>query len=219
MTSLTWDRHRGHASGYDVSISGSTTGSTSPVRRWPTAPLGPLDTDNARERRRPLHIAGRSGRCSGVFTPHAGRSQDATPANHLFTVVLARGDRPRRRASDPRRAGGSKRACTIRLFTASRLRRRTRPPHTEDYARRAVTLPLFPTISEEQIGWVVDSLERAWRPSSGIDPCGSLSSASTSRRRSPRRQRGCTASRRGWSRRGNHGRGDLRGAESPCRRR
>ena len=34
-------------------------------------------------------------------------------------------------------------------------------PITEDYSRRAVTLPLFPTISEEQIGWVVDSLERA----------------------------------------------------------
>ena len=31
-------------------------------------------------------------------------------------------------------------------------------PITEDYARRAVTLPLFPTITEEQIGWVVEAV-------------------------------------------------------------
>ena len=34
-------------------------------------------------------------------------------------------------------------------------------PKTEEYARRSVTLPMFPTISEEQIEWVADSLERA----------------------------------------------------------
>jgi dTDP-4-amino-4,6-dideoxygalactose transaminase len=34
-------------------------------------------------------------------------------------------------------------------------------PLTDEYARRAVTLPLFPSISEEQVGLVVEALDGA----------------------------------------------------------
>jgi dTDP-4-amino-4,6-dideoxygalactose transaminase len=86
---------------------------------------------------------------------------DATPANHLFTVVLAEEiDRDALRATLAEQGvQTSLHYPPVHRFTAYGVDADL--PKTEEYARRSVTLPMFPTISEEQIEWVADSLERA----------------------------------------------------------
>jgi dTDP-4-amino-4,6-dideoxygalactose transaminase len=160
MTSLTWDRHRGHASGYDVVELGFNYRIDEPRATLATERLARLDAEN-----------GRRAAAAGVYRERLGDLPGARPtlppvengssANHLFTVVLSEAaDRDAVRASlAARGVQTSLHYPPVHRFTA--YGQGLELPLTDEYARRAVTLPLFPTISEEQIGLVVDSLEEA----------------------------------------------------------
>jgi dTDP-4-amino-4,6-dideoxygalactose transaminase len=84
--------------------------------------------------------------------------QGASPAHHLFTVVLNEGlDR------DGARAGLAERGVQTSLHYPplhrfSAFEQEADVPFTEQYAQRAITLPLFPAIEEAQIELVVESL-------------------------------------------------------------
>jgi dTDP-4-amino-4,6-dideoxygalactose transaminase len=94
-------------------------------------------------------------------TPALAPVADAISADHLFTVVLSEGvDRDGVRAALAEQGvQTSLHYPPIHRFTAYDVD--VELPRTEEYARRAMTLPLFPTISEMQIGLVVDSLAEA----------------------------------------------------------
>jgi dTDP-4-amino-4,6-dideoxygalactose transaminase len=160
MTSLTWDRHRGHASGYDVVELGFNYRIDEPRATLATERLARLDAENRRRAAAAGVYRDRLSDLRGV-RPTLPTVDNGSSANHLFTVVLSEAaDRDAVRASlAARGVQTSLHYPPVHRFTAYGLGLEL--PLTDEYARRAVTLPLFSTISEEQIGLVVDSLEEA----------------------------------------------------------
>lgn len=157
MTTLTWDRHRGHASGYDVVEPGFNYRIDEPRATLAIARLARLDADNARRAAAAALYRERLDGLDGI-TPTAPAPEGSQSANHLFTAVLDEGiDRDAlREALAEAGVQTSMHYPPIHRFSA--YRSEVALPLTEEYARRAVTLPLFPGIGEEQIELVVRSL-------------------------------------------------------------
>ncbi len=157
MTSLTWDRHRGHASGYDVVELGFNYRIDEARAALATARLARLDADNdLRAGAVGVYrdgVADLDGVTSAMPPVSDGRS-----ANHLFTVVLDETTDRDGVRSDLAEQGiqTSLHYPPVHRFTAYDVD--TELPLTEAYAARAITLPLFPTITEEQIGIVLSAL-------------------------------------------------------------
>ena len=105
MTTLSWDRHRGHAAGYDVVALGHNFRIDEARCALGHQPPGP-----ARRRERPPRAArpryrDLAERRAGRRGRRSPRSRGATLAHHLFTVVLPEGGRSRRDAPGARRPG------------------------------------------------------------------------------------------------------------------
>jgi dTDP-4-amino-4,6-dideoxygalactose transaminase len=163
MTSLTWDRHRGHASTYDVIALGFNYRIDEPRAALAMARLDRLDADNRARAAAVAIYRDRIGAMDGV-DPTMAPIEGGNPAHHLFTVVVAAGaDRDGiREALAGARVQTSLHYPPIHTLTAYRTED-VDLPVTEEYARRAITLPLFPTITEEQIGIVLSALGDAIR--------------------------------------------------------
>jgi dTDP-4-amino-4,6-dideoxygalactose transaminase len=160
MTSLTWDRHRGHATGYDVMELGFNYRIDEARAALATARLGRLEADNSlRGAAADAYRQGLDG-IDGV-TATMAPVPGGKPANHLFTVLVDESiDRDAVRAELAE--GGIQTSLhypPVHQFTAYDVE--VALPLTEAYAARAITLPLFPTITEEQIGLVLSGLAGA----------------------------------------------------------
>jgi dTDP-4-amino-4,6-dideoxygalactose transaminase len=161
MTTLTWDRHRGHASGYDVVDLGFNYRIDEPRAALARRRLARLDADNARRaeldaRYREL-LAGVDG-----LTAALPPVPDAVLAHHLFTIVLDDGvDRERfREAMAARGVQTSVHYPPVHRFSIYAAAGADLPV-TEAYAARAVTLPLFATMTLAQQDEVVDAARAA----------------------------------------------------------
>ena len=160
MTSLTWDRHRGSASGYDVVELGFNYRIDEPRAALAMARLGRLDEDNARRSSAAAAYRERLEAVAGV-TPTMAPATGIECAHHLFTAVLDR-DIDRDRVRDRLAEAGIQTSLhypPVHRFSAYGVEAAV--PLTDDYALRAVTLPLFPAITEEQVGVVIESLVEA----------------------------------------------------------
>lgn len=157
MTSLTWDRHRGHAMGYDVVELGFNYRIDEPRAALATARLARLDADN---RLRAAAVEAYRSGLAGVdgFTPTMPPIPGGMSANHLFTVLTDEAaDRDGIRAKLAEQGiQTSLHYPPVHRFDAYNADAQL--PLTDGYAGRAITLPLFPTITEEQIGLVLTSL-------------------------------------------------------------
>ena len=167
MTSLTWDRHRGHASSYDVVDLGFNFRLDEIRAAIGLVQLERLPSENAQRARIVARYRDRLANKKGIIVPFAqnGRQRasggQTTSSDHLFVVVLPEGVR----CDEVRSALGEERIQTsvhyppIHRFTlyAERGARR-RLPITDDVAARLVTLPLFPHMREDQVDLVVDKL-------------------------------------------------------------
>ena len=160
MTTLTWDRHRGHASGYDVVELGFNYRIDEPRAAFAERRLGRLDHDN--RRRSELDSAYREA-LAGVdgldaaLPPVAG----AELAHHLFTVVLDEGvDRDGVRES-MKGEGVQTSMHYPPVHRFSIYDDDVDLPNTEAYAARAVTLPMYAHMTEAELGLVVESLAAA----------------------------------------------------------
>jgi dTDP-4-amino-4,6-dideoxygalactose transaminase len=160
MTTLTWDRHRGHASGYDVVDLGFNYRIDEPRSALARRRLLRLDAENAQRagldaRYRDL-LAGVDG-----LTPALPGIPDARLAHHLFTVVLDEGvDRARfRERLAERGIQTSVHYPPVHGFSiyagAADL------PVTDAYGRRAVSLPMFAAMSTAQQDEVVAAIHSA----------------------------------------------------------
>ena len=160
MTTLTWDRHRGHASGYDVVEVGFNYRIDEPRAALARRRLGRLEADNAR---RAMLDARYRERLAGVggLTPALAPVPDAQLAHHLFTVVLEEG---------MDRAGFREALATRGIQTSVHYPPAHRfsiyagdhdLPVTDDYGTRAVTLPMFATMTSGQQDEVVDAIRAA----------------------------------------------------------
>jgi dTDP-4-amino-4,6-dideoxygalactose transaminase len=160
MTTLTWDRHRGHASAYDVVELGFNYRIDEPRAALGRRRLARLDDDNARRaeldsRYREL-LAGVDG-----LTPALPPIDGARLAHHLFTVVLDEGvDRTRFRETLAVRGVQT----SVHYPPAHRFSiyaTQAELPVTDAYGDRAVTLPMFATMTIDQQNEVVDAIRAA----------------------------------------------------------
>jgi len=155
MTTLTWDRHRGHAAGYDVVALGFNYRIDEPRAALATARLARLDTDN--ERRLDL------GRRYRAALARIDRVEPtAEPALHIFTAVVDEDvDRDAvRRAMAERGVQSSVHYPPVHRFSiyadsGSEL------PVTDAYGARAITLPLFADMTAAQQDLVLEALDDA----------------------------------------------------------
>jgi dTDP-4-amino-4,6-dideoxygalactose transaminase len=161
MTTLTWDRHRGHASGYDVVALGFNYRMDEPRAALTEQRLGRLDAENARratlDSRYRAAIAGIDG-VESALPP----LEDAQPAHHLFTVVAEEGvDREGVRSHLAARGVQTSvhyppvHGFSIYADGAPSL------PLTDRYGASTITLPMFAHMTEEQQELVLSSLADA----------------------------------------------------------
>jgi dTDP-4-amino-4,6-dideoxygalactose transaminase len=157
MTTLTWDRHRGHAAGYDVVALGFNYRIDEPRAALLTARLKRLDVENGQ--RQEL-----DGRYRERLAPVDGVVPTAAPAHHIFTVVLDAGlDRDSvRRVLAEHGVQTSLHYPPVHRFSIYADGARELPL-TDAYSARAVTLPLFAGMTETQQDLVVDALTAALR--------------------------------------------------------
>ncbi|MBC7679604.1 MAG: DegT/DnrJ/EryC1/StrS family aminotransferase [Pseudorhodobacter sp.] len=160
MTSGTWDRHRGHASDYDVVATGWNLRTTELAAAMGSAVLPDLSPGNAR--RREL-LTGYRASFDGTAVRMAFEQDDRTAA-HLAVAVLPPGTRPAVRAAlAEQRVQSSFHYPPVHGFTAFEGVVGTPLPQTDAAAARLVTLPLHPHLSDAELRVVVDGVLAALR--------------------------------------------------------
>jgi dTDP-4-amino-4,6-dideoxygalactose transaminase len=163
MTSLTWDRDRGHASTYDVVVRGFNYRIDEARAALARRRLMRLDAENARRERLVARYRAELAQADG-FVAFVPPPPDARSAHHLFAVVLDRRiDRAAFRAALAERGIQSSvhyppaHGFSIYADGVAEL------PLTDAYGARTVTLPLFATMTDEQQDEVLDAVRLATR--------------------------------------------------------
>jgi len=166
MTSLTWDRHRGHARQYDVVDLGYNYRINEVASALGIVGLRNLDRSNARReaisaryRRRLEEIPG----LSSPFERVPGRS-----SCHIFPVLLPPEVSRDEVAAAMQEMGvqTSVHYRPIHLFSYYRQRfggRRGMLPMSEYVGDREITLPLYPGMDDSTADYVMDTLAAAVR--------------------------------------------------------
>lgn len=167
MTSLTWDRHRGHAWSYDVVDLGYNYRIDEMRAAVGREQLKKLDAFNERRRqitRDYIHLIHES--CPEVKIPfehHAGIS-----ACHLFAVLLPSGV-VRTDFMEKMKIAGIQTSIHYPLihqfsfYDHGLNSDRQSLPLTESIASREVTLPLYPGLTDDDVKFVVDTMKKALR--------------------------------------------------------
>lgn len=163
MTTLTWDRHRGHASEYDVLALGFNYRIDEPRAALARRRLERLDAENARRAELDARYRSLLAEVEGVepaLSPPAG----ARCAHHLFVVVL---DQTIDRAAFRTELAAKGVQTSMHYPPVHRfsIYRDSAPdlPVTDEFARRAVTLPLFAQMTNSQQDLVVEAVAAAVR--------------------------------------------------------
>jgi dTDP-4-amino-4,6-dideoxygalactose transaminase len=163
MTTLTWDRHKGHASSYDVVDLGYNYRIDEIRAALGRVQLRKLASNNE-HRRRLTHMYREAlqevvPQVSVPFTQHPGLS-----AAHLMPMLLPSGSTKLSFMENMKVQGiqTSFHYPPIHTFTAyHRDRDRVSLPNTEAVAQREVTLPLYPALREEDLITVVQAVANA----------------------------------------------------------
>jgi dTDP-4-amino-4,6-dideoxygalactose transaminase len=158
MTTLTWDRHRGHASSYDVVALGYNYRLDEPRAALARARLARLDDENRRRRDLDARYRELLAGIDGI-TPTAPPSTQLESSHHLFTIVLDEElDRDQfRSALTERGIQSSLHYPPVHGFSIYRDDD-LELPRTESYAARTVTLPMYADMTPDQQDLVVEAV-------------------------------------------------------------
>src|SRR5437763_16425976 len=162
MTTLTWDRHRGHASTYDVVALGFNYRMDEPRAALATRRLERLDAEN--EARGRLDARYRDAFAALGLDCALAPVDGLRSAHHLFSVVLGEdADRDSFRAELARRGvQTSLHYPPVHRFSIyAEAAAGAELPLTDAYAARTVTLPLFAHMSAEQQDLVIEAVGAA----------------------------------------------------------
>jgi dTDP-4-amino-4,6-dideoxygalactose transaminase len=169
MTTLTWERHKGHASGYDVVRAGFNYRLDEVRAAVALVQLGRLDSANEARRRHAARYRAALDGVEQISLPFPGEERQASSAHHLSVAVLpagvSRSDVRARMQEDGIQT--SVHYPPIHSFSLYSDGSARPLPRTDDLGARILTLPLYPHLSEEQIGLVGGSLLRGVRASGG----------------------------------------------------
>jgi dTDP-4-amino-4,6-dideoxygalactose transaminase len=161
MTSVTWDRHRGHAETYDVTDLGFNYRIDEPRASLAHARLARLEDALSELRRVARAYRERLGGLAGVALPFPDEWVELS-GHFAFPVLVA--DRATR--DSVREALHASRVQTT-FYPALTQLSAYKPsgpdgsmPVAEEFADRHLALPLSPSLDEARIGIVVDELQR-----------------------------------------------------------
>ena len=161
MTSLTWDRHRGHASTYDVSVHGYNYRLDELHAALGRVQLAKLLQNNARRRYLQSLYRKELEGLDGWIVPFGDCQGE--PTGHLM-VVVAPSHQLRMRAAGALREAGIQTSlhypCIVD-FAAFEAFRESRVPRSRDFSSRALSLPIFPTMTDQQVQEVCSALRAA----------------------------------------------------------
>ncbi len=162
MTSLTYDRHHGHAHSYDVVDLGYNYRIDEIHSALGLEQLKKLTNNNARRKvwtERYWHTLADTG----VGLPFMGKS--GVPSYHIFPMLLPT-DVNRKAFMDALRAEGIQTSIhypPTHRFTYYQSRySNVSLPRTEDISEREVTLPLYPNMGAERVDLVTDAVIRTF---------------------------------------------------------
>jgi dTDP-4-amino-4,6-dideoxygalactose transaminase len=163
MTTLTWERHRGHASSYDVVAQGFNYRLDELRAAMGLVQLRRLPDENARRGTISARYRERLDGVNGITMPFGKLEEGTTSAHHLAVALLPEGRRDDFRAAlSERRIQTSVHYPPIHLFSQyTELGSRRPLPRTEAVAARVVTLPLYAHMRDEQIELVTEGLIEA----------------------------------------------------------
>ena len=166
MTSGTWDRHRGHALGYDVIDLGFNYRIDEPRAALLLSRLQTLEQDIDARRRLTRRYRELLAGLDGVTVPYEGHAVDASSCYIMPVVLGASIDRDRVRRSMLERHGVQTSVLypAIHEFSAYAAASTGALPQAEAVARRQLTLPLYPHMADEQQDMVVRALGEALTP-------------------------------------------------------
>jgi dTDP-4-amino-4,6-dideoxygalactose transaminase len=160
MTSLTWDRHRGHAHDYDVVAQGFNYRLDELHAAIGLVELRRLEERNAARARIVATYRDELDGAGGIRMPF-GADAGAKPAHHLAVILLPEG----RSRADFRTSLAERGIQTsvhyppTHRFSIYRTLGARRPlPETEAVADRLVTLPLYPHMGEDEVAAVTSAV-------------------------------------------------------------
>jgi dTDP-4-amino-4,6-dideoxygalactose transaminase len=161
MTSLTWDRHHGHAYTYDVVELGYNYRIDEIHSALGLVQLAKLVANNARRQKITAQYR-KALNGTGVGLPFSNST--GNPAYHIFPILLPHGV-DRKQFIDHMRSAGVQTSIHYPPIHQFSYYRGRYPdlilPQTEDVSRREVTLPLYPTMSAGDIEIVVSAVHSA----------------------------------------------------------
>ncbi len=164
MTTLTWDRHHGHAYTYDVVAPGYNYRIDEMRSALGLVQLTRLEDSNRRRQAIVDSYRETLRRIPGLSVPFAGWPY--VSSNYIFPILLDDSTR-RSRFIEALRSEGIQTSIhypPIHLFTYYREQYGYAPgslPVTEDVGAREVTLPLYPAMSERDVETVAAAVRRA----------------------------------------------------------
>jgi dTDP-4-amino-4,6-dideoxygalactose transaminase len=162
MTSGTWDRHRGHAMGYDVVEVGYNYRLDEPRAALLSARLTGLEADIATRRTLTHRYRELLREVDGLLLPYSDQQVDASSC-YVMPVMLeddSLRDPVRKLLSENHKVQTSVLYPSISEFTAYGAGE-TKLPRCERAARTQLTLPLYPHLGEERLQRVVEALRQS----------------------------------------------------------
>ncbi|HEX5609722.1 MAG TPA: DegT/DnrJ/EryC1/StrS family aminotransferase [Solirubrobacterales bacterium] len=162
MTTGTWDRHRGHALGYDVVEVGYNYRLDEPRAALLSARLPGLAEDIAARRALTHRYRELLGEVEGLVLPYTDEQVDASSC-YVMPVMLEDAelrDPVRKLLTESHKVQTSVLYPSISEFTAYGAGE-TELPRCERAARTQLTLPLYPHLGEERLQRVVGALRES----------------------------------------------------------
>ncbi|MGE4297648.1 MAG: DegT/DnrJ/EryC1/StrS family aminotransferase [Desulfovibrionaceae bacterium] len=161
MTTLTWDRHKGHAFSYDVDSFGLNYRMDELRAALGLAQLGKLEDLNARRAALAAQYRDRLAGVDGVELPFAGRDKGSW---HIFPVLVQAASR--RGLMEALREAGVQTSIHYPPAHRFSLYRELFPeapalPLAEEFGNRELTLPLHPGMRGEDVAYVCEAIGRA----------------------------------------------------------
>ncbi len=163
MTTLTWDRHKGHAYSYDVVDLGFNYRINEVASAIGRVQLKKLDGNNEKRRRIVEEYNKRVGSISGISVPF--RDHKEKPSCHIFPILLSE-DVSRNGFIDRLKEKGIQTSIhypPIHLFTHYRKMLGVDEgalPKTEFIGEHEVTLPLYPLMGKEEVEYIVEVINK-----------------------------------------------------------
>jgi dTDP-4-amino-4,6-dideoxygalactose transaminase len=160
MTTLTWDRHRGHASSYDVLLPGFNYRLDEVRAAVGSVQLSRLPEENAGRARVAARYRSALEDRAGLTVPFGGDDATRVPSHHLAVVVLPEGaDRAAvRGALADAGIQTSVHYPPIHTFTAYQGVSGRPLPQTDAVAERLLTLPLYGRMTDDDADLVAETL-------------------------------------------------------------